>query len=619
MLVLITILSGCGEYVPADEVPENPDPSDEPVVNPPSEDLADDPTAFTVAIRLYGRLYKPKEGEKIVAYWSNGFSLYAAEFGSDGYARIKDLDGDYNVTLKGLPDEYVYNPNAYVATNDDRTVIIDIYKPVLIDNEGCECLKTGNKSCKHIYTASGCASISTTTLYRVEIKSSDHIVYIEYAPESSGTYTVESWMNTSEGAYNPLLNVMSGASHAYKNYAYTLDGGGYCDGYTQNFKHIVEIADEHIGETGQAVFTFGVRCDSKNGVYPVYVDFAIQLNGSFSLDHADKELLLPEESLIQTPDYSSSEYEWKWAETETKGVEGRYQFDGDMFKLWATKDGGDGFYHVYDETLYRGYTGPDGRVYADGYGPILYAKISSPHRFTEAPFTTIESAGNSSLTVYGNMNHKLFIQGIVPLLVDPGLTNPQATSGSYFCDRFCPCRKDKSCIGVCSESCMKCLENCRKLPDEVMEEMINSYFCVLTCPCKEDYQHEGVCAEGCVNCSEKCSNIPSDIYELFSYGGIVFPYELSALGESYEGKYLIKGTEGGYAVVDSALMGLSSYTNLDGVYGVTEQIKTFLQGFSITQRYFADGQGWVETHETYKVDAKEADQWLFACGYYVKK
>jgi hypothetical protein len=44
-----------------------------------------------------------------------------------------------------------------------------------------------------------------------------------------------------------------------------------------------------------------------------------------------------------------------------------------------------------------------------------------------------------------------------------------------------------------------------------------------------------------------------------------------------------------------------------------------LQGFSVSQRYFADGQGWVESNPTVKVDATEEDQWLFACGYYVKK
>ena len=42
----------------------------------------------------------------------------------------------------------------------------------------------------------------------------------------------------------------------------------------------------------------------------------------------------------------------------------------------------------------------------------------------------------------------------------------------------------------------------------------------------------------------------------------------------------------------------------------------FLQKFAISQRYFADGDGWVESNSKYPIDAYEDSQWLFACGYY---
>ena len=67
------------------------------------------------------------------------------------------------------------------------------------------------------------------------------------------------------------------------------------------------------------------------------------------------------------------------------------------------------------------------------------------------------------------------------------------------------------------------------------------------------------------------------------------------------------------------LAGYASYTNSDGVYAVTEELKHFLQSFSISQRMFADGNGWVEENPTVKVDAREEDQWLFACGYHEKR
>ncbi len=587
MLALITVLAGCGEFIPAGVEPGTDAPSTDEPVSPPSEELVDDPNAFTVALRLGGRLYKAKG---VTAQWSDGFSFYTAQFADDGYARIAGLDGDYNVTLKGLPDGYLYNPNDYVATNDKRSVIIDIYKPVVTQGFGT-----------HIYD--DCIAINGTGVYRTKLDSEAHIVYYEYTPTESGTYSVESWMNTSEGNYNPKIDVYSGTA-AYKRFAYTLDDGGYAEGYTRNFKHIVEIADEQIGHT----FTFAVHCDSRNGVYPVNLDFAVQLNGSFSLNHEDKELVIPDQVLVDTPEYDPGEYTWKWAETETQGVEGRYEYDGSMFKLWATEDGGDGFYHVYDEALYKGYTDPNGNVYADGYGPILYAKISQPHRFTEEAFTGIEAAGNSSLTVYGNLNHKLFIEGIATLIIDPyrdDPTNPNATHGSYFCLRECPCRAKPKAPGVCGESCMECLEGCRRLPDEIMDTMVitdNDYYCDKNCPCYADHMaSEGgddFCIDGwCWDCLDTCYQKPQGEVEGFSW---------------------IMDVNDNLILVDNRLLGLASYTNSNGVYGVTEQLKNFLQGFSITQRYFADGQGWVETHPQYKVDAREADQWLFACGYYIK-
>ena len=57
---------------------------------------------------------------------------------------------------------------------------------------------------------------------------------------------------------------------------------------------------------------------------------------------------------------------------------------------------------------------------------------------------------------------------------------------------------------------------------------------------------------------------------------------------------------------------MTSYAELcnsDGVAPVTAELVEFLQGFAITQRYFADGEGWVESNT-------EDSQWLFACGYY---
>lgn len=516
IVLLLVSMTACGEYRPPLQGPEDGPSDSEPGTPPDSPgNPEDDPDAFTVSIRYNGQPYIPKAKDEMKAQWTDGFSFYVADFGTDGVARVSGLDGDYQVTLKGLPEGYLYNPNAYVATNDKKNIVIDIYKPIRTSGYG-----TGMYDC---------IEISKTGVYRVQLTDAEHKVFFQYAPSTSGTYSVESWVSTAEGNYNPMVDVYTG-SVAYKTFSYTLNDGGISSGYTQNFKHIVEIADEQISTGGQAVFTFAVHADSKNGIYPLYVDIAIQLNGSFSLGLGNEEMIIPTEDFIQTPEYDPSEYTFKWAETTTKGVEGRYEYDGSMFKLWPREEGGDGYYHVYDAE-----TGT--------YGEILYAKISQPHRFTELAFTHIEDPGNKSLTVYGTENHKLFIQGLPALLVDqPG------DAGMYFCILDCPCLSAKNCYGVCGESCTSCHADCRRLPDDIVAEI------------------------------------------------------QAANGE-----------------IPKRLLGYASFTNSDGVYAVTEEIRHFLQGFSVSQRYFADGQGWVESNPTVKVDATEEDQWLFACGYYVKK
>ena len=64
------------------------------------------------------------------------------------------------------------------------------------------------------------------------------------------------------------------------------------------------------------------------------------------------------------------------------------------------------------------------------------------------------------------------------------------------------------------------------------------------------------------------------------------------------------------------MKGYADYVNADGVAPVTPELKEFLQSFSITRGYFADGEGWAETNPNVSVDAYEDSQWLFACGYY---
>ena len=85
--------------------------------------------------------------------------------------------------------------------------------------------------------------------------------------------------------------------------------------------------------------------------------------------------------------------------------------------------------------------------------------------------------------------------------------------------------------------------------------------------------------------------------------------------ESHGNKNLTvsNGTENYKVFVEQSY---AAVCNSDGVCFVTNEMKEFLQKFSVSQRLFFDGNGFVESTGVY---AAEDDQWLFACGYYAIK
>lgn len=460
-----------------------------------------DQDAFTVTLRNDGAAYSPET--EMYAQWTDGFSYYTAKFDENGVAAVVGLDGDYRVTLTGVPNGYTYNTNGYVATNDERNLVIDLQK-IIRTNKG------GTNLYDDIIT------LETLGVYQTQLESAEDVVYYQFRPTESGTYWIESWVNIAEDSINPKMQVYNG-SFVFKTYAYTLDDGGpaSASGYTKNFRYEIKIDQSEIG----SVFAFGVQAETKGGEYPVTVDFAVTLKGSFSRDHTTGNLIVPQEEFTRAPEGKGG---FVGAEFPVEGAPGRYFFDQQMYKLWPKDEGGDGYFHLYDEEKYAQY---------GGYGPTLYAKISQPCRFIDFAFDSIEYAGNKALTVSdGTENYKLFIEGYAALIVDP----PSPALGPYFCNSECPCYSSGTNQGSCPEGCPNCLSTCRHCPEEAV-------------------------------------NAP------------------------------------GYA----------EYCNSDGCYPVTQELKDFLQKFSISQLYFRDGNGWVEENPIIKVDADEESQWLFACGYYL--
>ncbi len=470
-------------------------------VNDPGDD-------FTVSVKLGGKSYRPTT--EILAYWSDGQSIHSAPLNKKGVAYIDGLNGDYRVTLSQIPEGYAYDPNAYVATNDNRDVVIELIELNKLSGSG-----TG------LYD---CYEFKKVGVYQATLNSAKDGIFFEFAPQVSGTYTIESWVDIYTDNVNPYVDVYTGSS-AYKLYSKTTDAGGACGSYTRNFVHTVEIADQMISAGGSQTYTFAVKADSKTGDYPITVTFAVKRNGGFDLNLKEYSMAIPKADLSKF-DFDAfralAGTEMAYPEIAIEGDDGFYIFDEDNFKLWPIEEGGDGVYHVYDEEKYAS-TG--------GYGPVLFAFISAPCRnFLDRGLSTIEYAGNKNLTV-GDYNYKHFIEGYTALSRRSSAFN----DGSYYCSKFCPCHAGQDYDMVCPDTCPDCNGDCRTCPEELI------------------------------------------------------------------------GNEGYFG-----------YCNSDGVAPVTEELKEFLQLFSESQRYFADGEGWIENNGTLNIDAYEDSQWLWACGYYVE-
>ena len=431
--------------------------------------MNDDPTDdFTVTLTADGQPYTPRMD--MYVYWSDNFSVHTAKVDETGMARIDGLDGDYRVTLSAVPNEYTYDPNTNIATNDRRNIVVELYTLNILTGGG-----TGIYDCLHF---------TKTGVYSAVIESADDAIYFQYAPDGSGTYTIESWADTKADNINPYIDVYGGHSQ-YKFYIGTTDDGGTVGSYTINFVHTVQIAKENISSGGQAVYTFALKADSKNNKYPITITFAVKRDGEFELPQSGGSSGTSSSMALPSYDFSDfdksaheygPEYSVKMPEYHLEGTVNTYVFDEDRFKVWEKSKGGDGFYHVYDEVKY---------AETDGYGPILYAYITTACRFLDVAFNRIEynASGetiNAALSA-GGKNYKHLIEGFSYLA-----TYGNINGGSYYCVGECPCHdasvstlnwacpatrvesKDEfGNVTVSYVKCKSCLASCRACPEEL--------------------------------------------------------------------------------------------------------------------------------------------------------
>ncbi len=387
-------------------------------------------------------LYKFVNGKRVPfagvgdveAIWTGEGAVKTAKFDASGLATVDGLDGNYKVTLSGLPDGYTYNPNAHETTNDARNIEIDLYEVIIPSGGGTHMysdfirLNDDTKDAVNPY------------VYRVTIDSEADRVHCQFSPPRSGMYSVESWADITREMIDPNVDVYTG-SFAAKYFNKVLEDGGLAGvtGFTTNFKHEVKIAADEVGHD----FSFAIWGTSKNGKYPITIDFVVQCDGEWVRKDVESVMMTHEELRVQK-EYDSTKYtvvqasvdpktrrdtrifqsvvkEADPSDPDTKITRELYKFNPDT-----------GYYHVYNAELYQGgytetYADGTKATFAAGFGPILYMEINAgrgadldpfilDYQGTPMGFSNIEMPGNKSLTVsQGTENYKMFIEGYAAL------------------------------------------------------------------------------------------------------------------------------------------------------------------------------------------------------------
>lgn len=393
LLLIASICTGCALGVSYDQPgaskPTNRSPSDDDSSSDDAQgatnglsDLStpshpSDPsneTPYTVYVYYNLKPFDP-DGESVSVAWHGDEGTTVVELNEDGQANAGVLDGDYAITLIGLPEQYSYDPNACHVTADSRhadILLTDITEPKSGDGG------IHSPADKAMYTDYGCYKINYEGTYRVTFTEPGQTFYFEYQPIRSGVYSISSWCNIYDDAINPLLDLLYGSS-AFKAFDRTIDGGGACldGGFTRNFYYELSLTDDAVGRP----YSFGIRMDTTTVEYPVTVDFAIRREGDCL--SASSVIVTPDMELfdrLPTPPDSNKPY--NYADLGTKLFDGKnYRYDEETYR-----------YRVYDEERY-----PD----TDGWGPYLMCDIKN---MSESYTTTSLYEANR---VQGSLNNYL--------------------------------------------------------------------------------------------------------------------------------------------------------------------------------------------------------------------
>ena len=340
IVLLIVSLASCGVYKPpiiTDDPYGDGDGDPSGGGTKPTDPTDPDKMVFTVTLYSEGRRFSPNV--TFYAQWTSAdkTEIVNAPFNALGVAETDRLDGEYRVTLSGLPDDYTYDPNGIIVDNDNRDAIIELLPIIETKNGGTDYYND-------------CIEVEKLGTYRHEFNARNEKVWFRYHPTAQGKYVIESWVDVSENEVNPVMIHYVGTTQ-YVNFDYPAgiyDSGGTSSTYSKNFRFELELSSAMVGN----VWIFQLYAECK-GEYPVKVSFTIKMIGDYSGTDEVYEPVLPTGPFLNTKPSGK----WTYNYSDNNRV-----LDSSRFKLNA-----DGFYYLYDEVKYAS---------NGGWGPMLFAKLN---------------------------------------------------------------------------------------------------------------------------------------------------------------------------------------------------------------------------------------------------
>lgn len=603
LTLILSCVTSCGVYKGTEpqEPIEIPGDGDEETPSAPEDEKPEngDTTPFTVQILYDEEIFTETDG--IQAQWKSKSELHRADFDpATNTASITGLDGDYEVTLYGLPETYMYDTNVYKASNNSRAVVIEIFKHINTKGTGAG-----------LYLSQGCISVNRIGAYTATIKKAGQYVYYEFTPPRAGTFIIDTIVDVTVNEVNPSFNVYTGTTAA-KYYDRTIDSGASEAEYTRNVRYTVEV------EEPGPCFTFGITATHKDGEYPVEVSFIIRYAGYEAEEKTPKDVIVADQEGLSERGIINADFIAGRIMTKTDGgagtLEGTYTAGPVL---------GCGYTITIDTTDYSNAQNHSGTLTVTdkyyNYSPTRkYPDVSGAYTYTYE---------NGAMTVYGTDGQKT-----TNLTIDASYT----AAGEYRCILSTAALRDPSTTYYPE---IKVSDGIYRFEGKLagLNEADGYYHCYNEATGEFDgpiiyaklRRRTRFFADYTPPGSSVSYEIALDSYDQYSVLCIEDPgnailQNLSDGTENY--KLFIQGSDACQGVVGmedyaSGYEGYADYVENEwGVYPVTEELRVFLQKFSVAQRYFNDGNGWAEsTAEAdlgYRLYSSEDDQWLFACCYF---